>query len=181
MSNRILQVQVREHSSDPAQAELWISVSAEHVTPTTELRGRLAGPRCLYAATVEVSYPLRPFSRRPEGLEGLAARIVIPEPSLWEPECPFVYQGTVELWQDGRGAIRCEYGAVCGMWLTGTAAGAVNGRPLVLNGRSVGECEESQFAAWRRPVVTFSWPRRLGALPNCCPLRMSRASLSWEC
>ena len=150
MSNRILQVQVREHSSDPAQAELWISVSAEHVTPTTELRGRLAGPRCLYAATVEVSYPLRPFSRRPEGLEGLAARIVIPEPSLWEPECPFVYQGTVELWQDGarcdqmriqRGLRHVAYGH--GGW-------RVNGRPLVLNGRSVGECEESQFAAWRR-------------------------------
>lgn len=44
---------MREHSLDPTQAELWITVSAEHVTPATELRGRLAGPRCLYAATVE--------------------------------------------------------------------------------------------------------------------------------
>jgi hypothetical protein len=105
MSNQILQVQVREHLLDFAQAELWITVSAKHVTPTTELRGRLAGPRCLYAATIEVGYPLRPVPRRPEGLAGLAARVVIPEPSLWEPQCPFVYQGAVELWQDGA---RCD-------------------------------------------------------------------------
>ena len=66
-------MQVCEHSLDPAQAELWISVTAEHLTPTTELRGQLAGPRCLYAATVEVGYPLRPFTRCAEGLECLAA------------------------------------------------------------------------------------------------------------
>jgi hypothetical protein len=29
-------------------------------------------------------------------------RIVIPEASLWEPASPFLYQGPVELWQEGR-------------------------------------------------------------------------------
>jgi hypothetical protein len=150
MSNRILQVQVREHSLDPAQAELWITVAAERMTPTTELRGRLMGPRCLYAATVEVGYPLRSFSRRPDGVEGLAARVVIPEPSLWEPECPFVYQGTVELWQDGE---RCDQAPIRrGLRRVTRGRGGliVNGRPFALNGRSVDRCDESQIVALRR-------------------------------
>jgi hypothetical protein len=41
----------------------------------------------------------------------LAARVVIPEPSIWEPECPFVYDGVVELWQ---GDERCDVRQVQG-------------------------------------------------------------------
>jgi hypothetical protein len=155
MSNRILQVQVREHSLDPAQAELWIVVSTKQLTPATELRGRLAGPRCLYASTVEVGYPLRPFTRRPEGLADLAARVVIPEPSLWEPQCPFVYQGIVELWQDGA---RCDQAPIrrglrhLALWRGGLQ---VNGRPLVLRGRSVNRCDEKQIAALHRAGCNF--------------------------
>jgi DNA-binding CsgD family transcriptional regulator len=157
MSNRILQVQVREHSLDPAQAELWITASAEHVTPATELRGSLAGPRCLYAATVEIGYPLRPFMRRREGMEGLSARVVIPEPSLWEPQCPFVYQGTVELWQDGA---RCDQVPIRrGLRRVTLGRGGlrVNGRPLALRGRSVDKCDENQIAALHR-AVTLAQP-----------------------
>jgi hypothetical protein len=170
MSNRILQVQVREHSLDPAQAELWIAVSAEHMTPTTELRGRLAGPRCLYAATIEVGYPLRPFPRRPEGLVGLAARVVIPEPSLWEPQCPFVYQGKVELWQDGA---RCDQVPIRrGLRRVALGRGGlrVNGRPLALRGRSVDECDEKQIAALRRAGCNLLLAPAVKCLSELLPL-----------
>jgi hypothetical protein len=170
MSNRILQVQVREHSLDPAQAELWITVTAEHVTPAMELRGRLAGPRCLYAATVEIGYPLRPFLRRPEGLEGLAARVVIPEPSLWEPQCPFVYQGTVELWQDG---VRCDQVQIRrGLRRVTLGRGGlrVNGRPLALRGRSVDGCDEKQIAALRRAGCDLVLARSIECLSELLPL-----------
>jgi hypothetical protein len=150
MSNRILRVQVRQHSLDPAQAELWITASAGYVTPTTELRGRLMGPRCLYAATVEVGYPLRPFSRRPEGLEGLAARVVIPEPSLWEPQCPFVYQGAVELWQDGERRDQVPIRRGLRHVALGRGGLRVNGRRLALGGRTVDECDEKELAALHR-------------------------------
>src|SRR5256714_14482571 len=100
MSIRILRVHVHDRSLDPAQAEVCVAVVPEHVAATTELRGRLAGPRCLYAATVEVAYPFRPLAR-PEGSADLATCAVIPEPSLWEPDCPFLYHGTAELWEDG--------------------------------------------------------------------------------
>jgi hypothetical protein len=170
MSNRILQLQVREHSLDPAQAELWIAVSAEHVTPATELRGRLAGPRCLYAATVEIGYPLRPFSRRPYGLEGLAARVIIPEPSLWEPQCPFVYQGTVELWQDGA---RCDQVLIrrgLRQVTLGRGGLRVNGRPLALRGRSVDGCDEKQIAALRRANYNLLLATTMECLSELAPL-----------
>jgi hypothetical protein len=149
MSNRILHLQVLDRSLDPAQAEVWVVAAAEHLTPTTELRGRLAGPRCLYAATVEVSYPLRPLVRRPAGLTGLAARVVIPEASLWEPECPFVYQGTVELWEDG---VRCDQVPLhrgLRRILLGPGGLRVNGGALALDGRTTTECDASQASALR--------------------------------
>lgn len=149
MSNRILQVQVRDHSLDPAQAEVWISVLAEHVTPTTELRGRLTGPRCHYAATVEVAYAFRPLLRRPEGLPDLTMRAVIPEPSLWEPACPFVYQGVVELWEDG---LRCDQVQLrhgLRRVVLGPAGLRVNGAPLLLRGRMTMECDEARSASLR--------------------------------
>jgi hypothetical protein len=69
------------------------------VTPATELRGRLMGPRCPGVSTIEIAYPLRPLSA--EG-NTLTARVLIPEPNLWTEATPFVYEGPVELWQDGQ-------------------------------------------------------------------------------
>jgi hypothetical protein len=102
MSNRIRDLQVTQRRWDAAEAELWITVVPEQLTPTTEVRGRLVGPRCPGVSTVEVAYPLRPLSRPPEGLAGLTARVIIPDPLAWEPQSPFVYEGPVELWQDGQ-------------------------------------------------------------------------------
>ena len=144
MSHRILRVQVRDRSLDPAQAELWVTADVEHVAETTELRGRLTGPRCLYAATVEVAYPLRPFVRR------LAGRVVIPEPCLWEPQCPFVYQGNIELWEDGRRCDQVEIRRGLRRILLGPRGLRVNGRPLYLRGRAVTGCDEAEASALRR-------------------------------
>jgi hypothetical protein len=170
MSNRILQVQVCQHSLDPAQAELWITASAEHMTPATELRGRLAGPRCLYAATVEVGYPLRPFSRRPEGLVGLAARVVIPEPSLWEPQCPFVYQGAVELWQDSERRDQVPIRRGLRRVSLGRGGLRVNGRPLVLRGRAAAGCDEKQIAALHRAGCNLLLAETTERLTELLPL-----------
>jgi hypothetical protein len=105
VSNRIVSLKVATHRVEPFEAELWIVVTPERLTPATELRGRFVGPKSAVSSTIEVAYALRPFTRKPPELDGLAARVVIPEPSLWEPTCPFVYDGVVELWQDGQ---RCD-------------------------------------------------------------------------
>lgn len=54
--------------------------------------GRLTGPRCRYAATVEVAYPLR-FGEPTTDGSGLRAdfRVVVPEPNPWHPDAPFFY------------------------------------------------------------------------------------------
>lgn len=101
MANRILDVQMEIRRLDPLEAEIWIAVTAERVGPATEIRGRMIGPKCEITTTIEVAYPLRPTAhRRGEGPD-YAARVVIPEPSLWEPQHPFVYDAVIELWEEG--------------------------------------------------------------------------------
>jgi hypothetical protein len=106
MSNRIRQTRVEVLRATPAEAEVWVVAEMEEVTPTTELRGRLVGPRLPGRTTVEVPYPFRPPPGPAAGPPGtLVVRVLIPEPNLWTEAAPFVYEGPLELWQDGR---RCE-------------------------------------------------------------------------
>ena len=110
--NKLCHVSVELRRLSAAEAELWISIEADEVTPATEVRGRMIGPRCPGFSTIEVAYPLRPFPRHPEGLPLLSRHVVIPDPSIWEPERPFVYRAIVELWQDGarRDVMEFDYG-----------------------------------------------------------------------
>ena len=94
-------VEITTRRADAMEAELWLTASADDVSAAGELRGRVIGPRCEGRATVEVAYPLRRFARKPAGVPELAARVVIPEPSLWQPEHPLVYDAVIELWQEG--------------------------------------------------------------------------------
>src|SRR5262245_21701527 len=63
MSNRILDVQIEPRSLDPVAAELIVRVRPERLTEATEVRGRLTGPSCPYASTIEIAYPLRTLER----------------------------------------------------------------------------------------------------------------------
>jgi hypothetical protein len=150
VNNRIRSVTWLDRSSAANGAEVWVTVTPEHLTATTDVRGRLLGPRCPYAQTVEVAYPLRPLRRPDEAPTPLTRRVVIPEASLWEPECPFVYEGVLELWQEERcvDSVLVRHG-----WrtLALTASGLrLNGRPLTLHG-GLARCGSGEDAlAWRR-------------------------------
>src|SRR5262245_54959769 len=128
MTNRIREIHIQAVRLDPYEAEVRITVLPERVTPTTAVRSKLVGPRSAYARTLEVAYPLALLLPSPplrgrgvggegtadatpsphplspsEGGEGLSrpaltCRVVIPEPSFWDPETPFLYEGLVELW-----------------------------------------------------------------------------------
>jgi beta-galactosidase/beta-glucuronidase len=102
MTNSIFEVRHQVHLLTAAQAEIWFTVIAQQVTPTTEVRGRVVGPRCAARTTIEVAYPLQHIPFPPEETPALTVRAVIPEPSLWEPDTPFTYRAHVELWQDGK-------------------------------------------------------------------------------
>jgi hypothetical protein len=106
VGNRIRKTFVEIRRLSPAEADVWIRAVVEWVTPGTELRGRLVGPRCPGVTTMEVPYLLHPLQQRDVDLDNtLIARAVIPEPNLWTAETPFVYEGSLELWQDGE---RCD-------------------------------------------------------------------------
>lgn len=87
-----LKIKVEIMRMTPAVAEVILRADV-----AGELRGRLMGPRCPQATTVEVAYPLKSV----ESNTGCAAKVIIPEPSFWEPDFPCIYAGPVELWRDG--------------------------------------------------------------------------------
>jgi hypothetical protein len=152
MENRIQNLKVRNGQLIPAQAEVWITVEPARLTPATEVRGRLMGPRCPYASTVEVAYPLRPPPPNsvPPGTPGLTMRVVIPEASLWEPESPFLYEGPIELWQDGQRCDRVTLSHGLRSVTLGESGLRVNGRPLSLRGRMAADCSDDQALAFHR-------------------------------
>jgi hypothetical protein len=115
LTNRIIDLSARTRRLSPTEAEVWIAVTAQIETDRTTLRGRMVGPKCVLSSTIEVSYPLQSFPRKPLELPKLSARVVIPEPSLWEPACPFEYDLTVELWEHGE---RCDLRMLKGYRLT---------------------------------------------------------------
>lgn len=109
MANRICQVRISPRSLSPVEADLLVELVFEASEPDLEIRGRLVGPTCAYASTIELSYPVRMLAR--EGAElPLRGRVVIPEPSWWDPISPFLYRGQIELWRRGvlldRAAVR---------------------------------------------------------------------------
>src|SRR5580704_9806910 len=94
---------VRKHIVRLTQAEAEIRFLVSCAAPAVDfqVRGRLMGPRCPYAATVEVAYPLRELERENDSVLGtsILLRTVIPEPSMWDPQSPFLYSGPLGIWQ----------------------------------------------------------------------------------
>jgi len=117
------------------EAELRVTVTPQRRDAGTEVRGRLTGPRCPYASTVEIAYPLQaPPGPQPE--DGpFVRRVVVPEASPWEPESPFQYAGVIELFQDGRGVDRRVIRTGLLSLSLGPRGLHVNGRPLTLRGK----------------------------------------------
>jgi hypothetical protein len=150
VENRIVDVCAVNHSLDPARAEVRITVTPLHRTPTTEVRGRLMGPSCAYASTVEVAYPLTPLrDPQPAAAGTVQRRVVIPEPSLWDPQSPYLYAGPVELWQDGQLADRVQLRHGLRQFNVAARGLRVNGKPLVLRGISCDGLFPEQIPALR--------------------------------
>ena len=170
MDNRILDIVAVNRSLDPARAEVQVRVMPLHLTPTTEIRGRLMGPSCAYASTVEVAYPLTPLREpEPDTAGTLSRRVVIPEPSLWDPQSPYLYAGPVELWQDGRLADRVQLRHGLRQLAVSSRGLRVNGKPFVLRGTA---CET--FCPEQAPAL-----RAAGCNTLVVPLRRDTLNV-WE-
>lgn len=152
---RIHELDWRIHLKDPTEPEIWFGVVPEETSPTTEVRGRLMGPRCRYASTVEVAYSLRATAGNPLGLPGIVRRAIIPEASQWEPTHPFLYQGPVELWDEGR--LCGERMVSCGVRYLhlGTRGLRLNGRLLQLRGVRRHQCTAEEMSELREEGVNL--------------------------
>ena len=144
MQNRILDAYVATRHADPAGAELRIIVRPERITPATEIKGRLTGPHSPYAGTVEIAYPLRELART----DHILLRVLIPEPSWWEPKTPLLYEGPLELWEEGQ---RCEQislrHGIRAVQL-GVQGVRVNGTPMRLSGVVAETFTEEDARRW---------------------------------
>jgi hypothetical protein len=96
MNNCIANFRLTLDLADPLSASVLVEVQPEHDEPGLEVRGRLMGPQCAYASTIEVAYPFRPHHGP------LTLRTLIPEASLWHPTSPHLYHGPLELWHAGQ-------------------------------------------------------------------------------
>src|SRR5215475_14439755 len=94
MDTPTLRIEIRH--LDPVRAELVFSFDPESLDADVEIRGRVIGPRCAGVSTVEVAYSARPVAG-----QVAAFQVTIPEPSLWEPQCPFTYEAVFDLWKSG--------------------------------------------------------------------------------
>ncbi len=147
----IRHVRVIDRRLDPAETELWIAVDVEGMAATAEVRGRLMGPRCAYATTVEVAYPLRPLPPgRGAGAEHeVVGRVVIPEPSFWDPQSPFLYEGPVELWEGGRRVDQATVDHGLRSLTLGPRGFRLNGKPISVRGAACDGLSEADAGRLR--------------------------------
>ena len=130
MHSRIKSIVVRPIRLTPIEAELAIDLHCSELHATSEVRGRLMGPSCLYSTTIEIAHPVK-MQSRDHGEPILHGRIVIPEPAWWDAESPFLYHGPIELWEHES---RVES---AGLRL-GLRHAEWNGEQLIWNGKPVG-------------------------------------------
>jgi hypothetical protein len=151
MDNRILDAYVATRRASPTDAELRIVVRTERLTPATEIKGRLMGPRSPYAGTVEIAYPLREVART----DHILMRVLIPEPNFWEPATPLLYEGPLELWQDGALCEQIELRHGIRTLQLGSQGLRVNGKLCPLRGVSADTFTDDEARRWHAEGINL--------------------------
>lgn len=111
MNARPLSLDVWPHALDPMLAQVRIRARWRGSAPA-QIQGRLLGPKCPFSTTIELAYPLQILEATAQPVcdptdpdvlieQQWLLQALIPEPSLWEPQTPFVYEGPVEVWSTG--------------------------------------------------------------------------------
>jgi hypothetical protein len=146
MNHSLAWLKVQIDASDPACALVRVHLSPGFASDSLEIRGRLMGPSCLYAETIEVAYP---FVR--EGALTVVARI--PEANRWHPLTPFLYAGPLEVWQAGQLLERRTLRLGLRTLASDRAGLRVNGQVLALRVQRVQSLNEEQARGLRAQGV----------------------------
>jgi hypothetical protein len=137
MRNIIASLSLDIDARDPACAVVRVHVTPSIAQADLEVRGRLMGPSCAYATTIEVAYAFQPEAP-------LSAVVRIPEASPWHPVSPHLYHGPVELWHVGQMLDRRPVRLGLRTLSLGPAGLRVNGRVLPLSVRRVTTLSEAE-------------------------------------
>jgi hypothetical protein len=144
---------IAERTISPTLADIRIIVRSTDLWSNQEMQGRLVGPQCRYATTIEVAYPIRPLPRDPERPTLISGQVLIPEPSLWEPQTPFLYRGGCVVY---RGRTK-DFEATISRGIRHVALGKqglqLNGVPFRLNAVSCETLDEVRAREWRAADV----------------------------
>jgi hypothetical protein len=148
---------------NPAEANVQFHVTVDHPNNRLGVKGRLVGPRCAYASTVEVAYPLKDAPPSEPGR--LSTRVIIPEPNLWEPACPFLYEATLELFLDrSRIDVRTMIVGLRTITIRGSSF-FLNGKRFELKTMEAVHLAESGLAQARKQFNTVVLPVSLDVRP----------------
>jgi hypothetical protein len=90
------QLEIFAGRTSPAAASLYIR--APGLGSECRLSGRITGPDCLHAATLQADFALQDLGSDPRPL----ARATITEPCFWTPRTPYVYHAHVDVVRQGQ-------------------------------------------------------------------------------
>ena len=120
------------------------------------ITGTIRGPRCAYSKTLPATIP---FREKGPGLTRLIEAIV-PDPCLWTPELPFLYDVSIE-WHNSQQQHQTTR-QVVGMRAFGVRDGGFRWetRPWVLRAQRVASANPHDFPLWRDADVALAvpWP-----------------------
>lgn len=142
MTGSIRDLTVRLTRLTPADAEIILDVHLAVGQPTSEIRGRLIGPHCLYSTTIEVAHPVHMLPRAHGQPHSRRAKVIIPEPAWWDCESPFLYHGPIELWEHEHkiGETRLRIGLRHAEWKGDRLHW--NGRPMELRSQALSHVDD---------------------------------------
>jgi hypothetical protein len=167
-SNRLHTIDHYKLTVSPAEVDIWFRAVVQRVTPGTEVRGRIVGPRSLFAETVEVEAPLRSVNYKEKGQVVLIARTAFPKPGFWDPQTPLLYRVVVELWQDGQ---RCDVsGFDLGFRMIEFGSGSVlvNKKPFFLQGMRDLPQSREEAATRRQAGYNLVLVNHPASFDGCC-------------
>ncbi len=84
--NRLKEIDAYKCTVSSAEVDIWFKVGVQRVTPGTEVRGRIVGPRSLFTQAPGVVSPLRSVRHMEGEQAALITRTAFPNPGFWAPQ-----------------------------------------------------------------------------------------------
>jgi beta-galactosidase/beta-glucuronidase len=92
----LVQNEIEILTGDVTDMEARVVARFHHRSEPTTLRGTVRGPFCGNSRTLPAEFPFRERKTNAAAKETIEAEAFIPDPCLWSPDLPHLYQVDVE-------------------------------------------------------------------------------------